>query len=35
MEFVPTRVARWLPPACAIFDLAIADFVLVLLADWQ
>ena len=32
-EVVPTRVARWFPPACAIFDLAIAGFVLVYLVD--
>lgn len=35
IEVVPTRVARWFPPACAIFDLAIAGFVLVFLANWQ
>ena len=32
--YVPTKVARWFPPACAVFDLAMAGFVLVFLADW-
>ena len=31
IKVVPTRVARWFPPTCAIFDLAIAGFVLVFL----
>ena len=33
MGVVPTRVSGWFPPACAIFDLAIAGFVLLFLED--
>lgn len=31
---VSTRVARWFPPACAVFDLMIAAFVVVTFGDW-